>query len=106
MGSKVLIGFFVSMAVAATSMAQTTTASLLGVVRDKTGAAIPEAQVTAQNVLTSFTRATATYESAPFLITNLPLGEYTISPHKPGFARSRQSGSTLHLDHHAPDDLA
>ena len=72
MGSKALVIFFMSMAAAT---AQTTTASLLGVVRDKTGAAIPEAQVTAQNVLTSFTRATVSDESGAYLITNLPVGD-------------------------------
>jgi Carboxypeptidase regulatory-like domain len=84
MGSKVQISFFLSMVVAVSGWPQSTTASLLGVVRDKTGAAIPEAQVTAQNVLTSFTRATFTDDSGAYLIPNLPVGEYTLSAQKPG----------------------
>src|SRR5580692_1010973 len=103
MGSKVLLTLFASMAV---SMAQTTTASLLGVVRDKTGAAIPEAQVTAQNVLTSFTRATVTDESGAYLITNLPVGEYTISAQKAGFAKFVQRGITLEVEQNARVDIA
>src|SRR5205807_7272887 len=103
MGSKALVIFFMSMAAAT---AQTTTASLLGVVRDKTGAAIPEAQVTAQNVLTSFTRATVSDESGAYLITNLPVGEYTITAQKPGFARFVQKGITLDVEQNARVDIA
>jgi hypothetical protein len=103
MGSKALVIFFMSMVAAE---AQTTTASLLGVVRDKTGAAIPEAQVTAQNVLTSFTRATVSDESGAYLITNLPVGEYTLTAQKPGFARFVQKGITLEVDQNARVDIA
>src|SRR5260370_10558349 len=98
MAVKILIGFCLSMVAAATSVAQTTTASLLGVVRDKTGSAIPDAQVTAQNVLTSLARATVTDESGAYLITNLPVGEYTIIAQKQGFARFVQKGITLEVD--------
>src|SRR3982074_1907141 len=103
MGSKVLAIFFTWIAVAT---AQTTTASLLGVVRDKTGSAIPDAQVTAQNVLTSLARATVTDESGAYLITNLPVGEYTIIAQKQGFARFVQKGITLEVDQNARVDIA
>jgi hypothetical protein len=71
MGSKVQRAFFLSMVVAVNGWSQSTTASLLGVVRDKTGAAIPETQVTAQNVLTSFTRATVNIVYFPWDIDRL-----------------------------------
>ena len=106
MGSKVQISFFLSMVVAVNGWSQSTTASLLGVVRDKTGAAIPEAQVTAQNVLTSFTRATVTDDSGAYLITNLPVGEYTLTAQKPGFAKFLQKGITLDVEQNARVDIA
>jgi hypothetical protein len=93
---------------AATSLigeAQTTTASMLGNVRDNTGAAIPQAEVTAQNLETSLSRSTVSDESGAYLITNLPVGDYAITAQKEGFTKYIQKGITLTVDQNARVDV-
>src|SRR6266480_775479 len=80
-------GFFLIVGATFFGDAQTTTASLLGNVRDKTGAAIPQAEVIAQNVETSLARSTMSDESGAYLITNLPVGDYVITAQKQGFTK-------------------
>jgi hypothetical protein len=87
------------------AQAQTTTATLIGVVRDKSGAAIPQAQVTAQNVATSFTRTAISDGTGSYTISNLPVGEYVIIAEKSGFAKLVQKGITLDVDQNARVDL-
>src|SRR5215471_15339240 len=89
-----------------TAAAQTTTASMLGVVRDKSGAVIPEAEVTAENVSTSYARSTVSAENGEYLITNLPVGDYRLVVSKPGFSRYVQTGITLVVDQNARVDIA
>jgi hypothetical protein len=89
-----------------TAAAQTTTASMLGVVRDKSGAVIPEAEVTAENVSTSYTRSTVSAGNGEYLITNLPVGDYRLVVSKPGFSRYVQKGITLVVDQNARVDIA
>src|SRR5882762_11644578 len=81
---RVLTIFLLSVALSLIGDAQTTTGSILGNVRDKSGAAIPQAEVTAQNVATSLSRTTASDETGAYLITNLPVGEYMVVARKQG----------------------
>ena len=79
---RVLIVVMLSAPLSLIMEAQTTTGSILGNVRDKSGAAIPQAEVTAQNVATSLSRTTTSDETGAYLITNLPVGEYMIVTQK------------------------
>src|SRR5436309_1223768 len=88
-----------------TALPQTTTATLLGVVRDGTGAVVPQTQVTARNVLTSFSRSAQTDESGSYLITNLPVGEYSVTAERHGFRRFTQEGITLVVNQNARVDI-
>jgi Carboxypeptidase regulatory-like domain/TonB-dependent Receptor Plug Domain len=85
--------------------AQSTTASMVGIVRDPSGASVPGAAVTAQNISTLFNRSTVTDDSGSYLIPNLPVGEYTVEAVKPGFAKSVQKGITLVVDRNARVDI-
>src|SRR5579862_871556 len=87
------------------ALGQTTTATLLGVVRDNSGAVIGQADVAAENVAMSFSRATVADENGEYLITNLPVGEYTLTVTKPGFSRYVQRGITLVVDQNARVDV-
>src|SRR5438094_7762387 len=89
----------------ATAYAQIT-ASVFGVVRDSTGAIVPQVQVTARNSSTSFSRGTLTDDSGNYLITNLPVGEYSVSFEKSGFRRAVQDGITLAVNDNARVDVA
>jgi hypothetical protein len=92
------------MAAAPIASAQTTTATLLGVVRDSTGAVVPQARVTARNALTSFVRSSLTDETGAYLITNLPVGSYSLMVEKEGFRRFIQDGITLEVTENARVD--
>ena len=71
-----------------TAYGQTTTASLFGVVRDTTGAVVPQVRVVARGQSTSFTRESLTNATGDYLITNLPVGQYAVTFEKPGVCRS------------------
>ena len=75
--------------------AQYTTASLGGSVSDASGAAIPEAQITARNVDTGFTQTTTTDSSGGFLFSRLPIGNYELRCEKSGFSVYQQTGIRL-----------
>src|SRR5881296_3414880 len=103
---RILTVMLLSVALSLIGEAQTTTASMLGNVRDKSGAAIPQAEVTAQNVETSLSRGTISDESGAYLITNLPVGEYMIVAQKQGFSKYVQKGIRLAVDQNARVDVA
>jgi hypothetical protein len=85
--------------------AQTTTATLYGVVRDVSGAIVPDAQVIATNVDTTLARTVATDDTGSYLITNLPVGSYRVAVEKAGFHKFVQSGITLNVNDHARVDV-
>src|SRR6266404_4773272 len=59
--------------------AQTVTSSIQGRVYDTTGAAIPEASVTAVNTETGVSHKTNASATGDYQITLLPPGEYTVT---------------------------
>jgi len=69
----------------ATSRAQTTSASLSGVVADSTGALIPQASVTLRNTRSHETRHATTSGTGIFQFNAVPAGSYTISVTMKGF---------------------
>src|SRR5690349_8875398 len=75
--------------------AQSTTASLLGIVKDSSGAVLPNVDVTAINAETSFTRTVMTDGEGGYLFTNLPVGSYELRITAPGFQTFVQTGITL-----------
>jgi hypothetical protein len=86
--------------------AQTTTGTIFGVVRDSTGASIPQATVTARNTSTAFERTALTDETGSYLITNLPVGPYSLTIGREGFRRFIQDGITLTVNENARVDAA
>src|SRR5713226_784728 len=90
---------------ATTALPQSTTATLFGVVRDSTSAVVPQARVTARNVLTSFSRGAQTDETGNYLITNLPVGDYSLTAERDGFRRFIQEGITLVVNQNARVDV-
>ena len=67
---------------------QATEGTILGSVTDPTGAAVPNAPVRVTNTLTGAGRNTTTNDSGEYVVTNLPLGEYTVSAEVTGFKKS------------------
>src|SRR5690349_10043378 len=85
--------------------AQTTTGTLFGVARDSSGGAVAGVAVTATQVDTSFTRRTTTDETGEFLLTNLPVGQYSLVAEKAGFRRVSQDGIRIEVNQNARVDV-
>jgi hypothetical protein len=84
---------------------QTTTATLLGVLRDSSGGVIPAARVTARNMDTGFTRSSTSDDTGSYLITNLPVGRYSLTAELEGFQQFVQDGITLEVNQNARVDV-
>lgn len=84
--------------------AQNTGGSISGVVRDSSGAIIPNATVSAINAATQVTNTTRTNGAGAYSFPILPVGTYEIDARQNGFKEYRQTGivvdvnSALHVD--------
>jgi Carboxypeptidase regulatory-like domain len=79
------------------ALGQTTTATLSGVIRDASGAVVPDAKISAKNTATGAIRETATDSEGRFSITNLGPGQYEIRAERAGFRTAVQSGVVLNV---------
>src|SRR5438093_5547096 len=75
--------------------AQTSTATILGVVKDTTGALIPGASITVKHTETGQTRTVISSETGDYNVPLLPVGAYEISTSMPGFKQQVRSGINL-----------
>jgi hypothetical protein len=66
-------------------MAQTTSGTLLGAVRDKRGKGVPETKISVENEENGNLRATRTDDTGNYALFNLPPGTYKISASRDGF---------------------
>jgi hypothetical protein len=71
------------------------TAEISGQVTDSTGAAVPNASVTATQTETQLTRTTLTGADGSYVLPNLPVGPYTLQVTAGGFATYSQNGIVL-----------
>jgi len=82
-------------ALAALTLAQTITSSIVGSVTDPSGAAVAGAAVTLTHVSTGAERQTKTGSRGDFVFTSLQLGEYNVSVTASGFKRLEKRGVPL-----------
>ncbi len=85
-GRFLLVTFFVLAAVSS-SGAQTITATLEGRVLDASGGAVPGASISVANTATGLARATTSGDDGGYRLLLLPVGEYTVTAEKQGFAK-------------------
>lgn len=78
-----------------TAFAQVTTAAIHGTVTDLTGAAVPNAKVTAVNTATGISTVTTSNRTGFYTFTALQIGPYRVDVEAPGFQRSETSNITL-----------
>src|SRR5260370_19982623 len=78
--------------------AQITTTTITGTVTDPTGAAIPNAQVTAANTGTNLSRSAQTGGQGEFRIEFLPVGSYNVEITAQGFKKFVRSGLVLEVN--------
>jgi len=82
----------------ASIQAQQTTGSIVGTVKDESGAVVSGATVKATNVGTGFSRSAPTNGYGEYRIDYLPVGGYTIEMEAAGFRRFVQQNIVLNVD--------
>ena len=86
--------------------AQQTTGSIVGTVKDQSGAVVSAASVKATNVETGFSRSAPTNGYGEYRIDYLPVGGYTVELEAAGFRRFVQQNIALNVDQTLTVDIA
>lgn len=79
--------------------------SIAGQVRDSSGAAIPEAKVTATNAGTNAQRSALSNEAGDYAFPSLPPGIYTVTAERPGFKTLVRSRVEIQVQQNARIDF-
>lgn len=99
------VSFLLAIAVAPAA-AQITTGTILGTVKDPSGAVVPQARIVVRNLETGLTRTITTNASGAYILPELPLGHYTLRAEAPGFSTFVQTGLELHVQQNLRVDIA
>ena len=84
---------------------QATDSNVVGTVTDSTGAAVPNATVTATNKGTGFKLTTETNVAGEYRINNAPVGQYDVTATATGFSAATVAALQLDLNHTATVNL-
>ena len=88
----------VMLSCSATLQAQTSLGQISGTVTDATNSLVAGASITATETRTNQTYTATTDGSGYFVITNLPIGDYTVEVKSTGFRGERRSGIAITAD--------
>jgi outer membrane receptor protein involved in Fe transport len=94
-----------ALCLAAALFSQSFTGSILGIVRDSTGAVVPNATITIVNVGTNAHTETRSDENGNYVAPTLPVGSYTVEVTAPGFKKAVREGITLQVQQQARVDM-
>lgn len=92
--------------VTASLFAQAVDSTLVGTVTDSTGAAVPNATVTATNKETNVTYTAETNAAGEYRLNNVPVGQYNVSATARGFATATVGNVETQLNHTATVNLS
>ncbi|OFW00064.1 MAG: hypothetical protein A3F68_05095 [Acidobacteria bacterium RIFCSPLOWO2_12_FULL_54_10] len=87
------------------ALAQLPTATILGTVKDASGAVVPGASLTTRNMETGLTRATVASADGSYRFSALPVGNYEVRVEQSGFQTAIRSGLTLTVGQEAVINL-
>src|SRR5713101_1199656 len=87
------------------SFAQTSTATILGTVKDASGALVPGVSITVKHTESGLTRSVVSGERGCYTVPLLPVGAYEITTTMPGFKQVVRSGINLVVGQEAVIDL-
>ncbi len=73
-------------------------ATIFGTVTDASGAVVPGVSITVNNVLTGLVRKAATDETGSFVVSQLPIGTYSVSAESKGFKTAIQDKIQVHVE--------
>ncbi|HEU0120500.1 MAG TPA: TonB-dependent receptor [Bryobacteraceae bacterium] len=90
---------------ASSLLSQVTTASIVGTVKDASGAAVPAAAVKARATATNLTREVESDNDGNYSLTNLPVGMYEVSVAAKGFKTEVNQGLELQVAQRARLDV-
>ena len=88
------------------AFSQMNTADITGIVSDPVGAVVPGARVVALNIETQRTFTSVTSDAGRYLLTQLPLGEYTLRVDAQGFKQAVQEHVVPHVNEHVRQDFS
>ena len=94
----VLATFFVFLMCCLPALGQSTRGELAGQVTDSTGAAIPNASISAKLDATGGVSETVSSSSGGYHFTALPIGTYTVRVSAPGFSVSSNTGVQIQIN--------
>src|SRR5207249_7366201 len=77
------------------SFSQASTATILGVVKDTSGALIPGVSITVKHTESGLTRTVVSGERGGYSVPLLPVGPYELTTTMPGFKQVIRSGVNL-----------
>src|SRR3989454_607252 len=87
------------------SFAQTSTATILGTVKDTSGALIPGVSITVKHTESGLTRTVVSGERGGYNVPLLPVGPYELTTTMPGFKQQVRTGINLVVGEEAVVDL-
>lgn len=100
---RVVLGFFLSLAISAVAFAQSDLGTISGYVKDPSGATISGAQITIRNQ-SGIERQTTTNESGYYSVTNIPPAFYTLTVEASGFQKYESTNNKLDPSAHLSID--
>ncbi len=100
-GLTLLIAFTFSVI----TWAQVDTGTILGTVRDTSGAVVAGTTVTVRDEGTAFTETTKTSSSGEYAFTPLKLGKYSVEVENQGFKKQRRTGLTVDIQQQVVADF-
>src|SRR5436189_6238743 len=92
---KVILGVVLLVASASLAVAQITSATISGTIKDETGGVLPGVDVVIRNVETGLTRSVVTDSNGYFAVPGLAPGEYETRAMLQGFRTGVQTGIAL-----------
>jgi hypothetical protein len=104
-GPLAIVTVCVSALLAPPVVAQVAQGVILGIVRDSSGAVVPEARVTLVHLETNRTHDTTTDGQGFYRSVPLPIGSYAITAESEGFGRTVRTGIRLAIQQEATVDL-
>jgi len=94
---------FLSFSMAAFS--QSTTGTILGTVKDQSGAVLPGVGITVLNLSTNQNRTAVTNERGDYNVPQIPIGQYSVTAELPGFKTEVRSRIEIQVDQRARIDF-
>ncbi len=104
--SNLVLALFCLIFAGQTAPAQVTTATIIGTVKDTTGAFIPGASITIKNLDTGITRTLVSDDQGRYHAPNLSLGNYEVQASLAGFQTEVRSGVVLTVGREAVIDFS